>query len=149
MPTPTYTLIDSVTLGSSASSVTFSSIDQTYGDLVLSTQANTSVLLRVNGDSGANYSFVYMYGSSGGTGSAASTGGTLANIGTNGLAEINDYSATDKHKTIISRYNLSTFVEARATRWESTAAITSLLLYTGSSFNAGSTFFLYGIAKAL
>jgi hypothetical protein len=35
MPTPTYDLIESTALGSSASSITFSSIPSTYRDLVL------------------------------------------------------------------------------------------------------------------
>jgi hypothetical protein len=145
MATPTYTLIDSTVLGSSASSVTFSSIPADYRDLVLVVETDTAVWLRPNSDSGTNYSAVFMYGSGGGTGSGSGTGFTLANIGANGMAQIFDYSATDKHKTILSKYNLPTYVEARASRWADTSAITSLLLDCSSTFASGSTFYLYGI----
>ena len=66
MPTPTYTLIDSVTLGSSAASVTFSSIDQTYGDIVavyapISTSAAFG-LIKINNDTSSIYSSVEAIG---------------------------------------------------------------------------------------
>jgi hypothetical protein len=59
-----------------------------------------------------------------------------------------DYSATDKHKTILSRLNNT----ARATnalinRWPSTAAITSIRINgNGANFTTGSTFALYGVS---
>jgi hypothetical protein len=60
-----------------------------------------------------------------------------------------DYSATDKHKTGLHRYGIpSDSVLTTATRWASTSAVTSLLVFprTGS-FNIGSTFNLYGIVS--
>jgi hypothetical protein len=72
--TPTHVLLNQITLAASSSSVTFSSITQIYGDLVIvitgSTTANADLGLRFNGDSGANYSFVYM----GGNGSTTLSG---------------------------------------------------------------------------
>jgi hypothetical protein len=58
-----------------------------------------------------------------------------------------DYSATDKHKTVLVRSNAaSTGVEAIAQRWASTAAITSILVFPSTgSWAAGGTFSLYGI----
>jgi len=160
MPTPTYTLIDSVTLGSSASSVTFSSIDQSYGDLVLVMDllgdANISIYQRLNNNSTASaYSYVYMTG----TGSASSLSQSLSFflIGNGafvrstsrwlGIEQFLDYSATDKHKSVLGRYNnTSDGTDAMAGRWANTAAITQIESYTSNgNFVAGSTFHLYGI----
>jgi len=75
MPTPTYTPLATVTLGSTAASVTFSSIPATYRDLILiitaqRTGSPVNVGMRFNGDSGSNYSSVFMTG----TGSSAISG---------------------------------------------------------------------------
>jgi len=145
MATPTYTLIDSEVLASSASSVEFTSISQDFRDLVLVAEANTSVLLRLNSDSGANYSMVYMFGNGSVALSDASTGLTEVNLGTNSIAQIFDFSASDKHKIVLNRNSPSAFVEARAARWSDTSAVTSLLLTGSVSFTSGSSFYLYGI----
>lgn len=153
----TYDLLDSVTLSSSAASVTFSSIDQSYRDLVLVVEhlgsgGNASLNVTVNGDTGSNYSSVWMTG----TGSASSGSATLAYLvgitATETVAPLNilqimDYSATDKHKAVLTRSNTPTFVQARAQRWANTSAITSLLIQPSSNqYAAGSTFYLYGVA---
>jgi len=160
MPEPTYTALATVTLGSSASSVTFSSIPATYRDLVVVISPTTSVdgtevLMRVNGDTGSNYAFVYALGTGSTTFSAA---GTAASFGlllgrtsrvTNVLVNLMDYSATDKHKTILQRDNDSGWTTVmRAGRWANTAAINTIVVSTSSgTFNSGSTFNLYGIAS--
>ena len=161
MATPTYTLIDSVTLASSAASVTFSSIDQSYGDLVLvakfTTASGNYSYLRINGDTGFNYPGVYMRGngSAADSGTLNSTGIVDVPSGTSlgGLwtVQIFDYSATDKHKSALSRYDsAATSTNAVAHRWANTAAITSVTYVAGASnFLTGSTFHLYAIAKAL
>ena len=166
MATPTYTLIDSTTLGSSAASVTFSSISATgKGDLVLAIKAtgatgNTDIQLRFNGDSGTNYSSVYMAGN----GSSATSGTTATNRitvggqveysdGTNAqqaICQIADFSATDKHKSVLSRSNVAAGAgagtSAFAGRWANTAAITSISV-VNNTYGAGSTFFLYQIVS--
>lgn len=159
MATPTYDLIDSITLGSSASTVTFSSIPA-GGDLAIVVETtltgNASINFRLNNDSGSNYSFVLMRGD----GSAADSSDTSSTTqGTFGYsvgkslatAEIFDYSATDKHKSVLSRFNNSTYVFAHANRWADTSAVNRIdfILTGGESFAAGSTFYLYDIAKAL
>ena len=62
MPTNTYVALDKVTLGTAASTITFSSIPQTYTDLVMvfdGTAASATYSgIRFNGDTGNNYSFV-------------------------------------------------------------------------------------------
>ena len=169
MPTSTYIALANITLGSSASSVTFSSIPATYRDLIVVANASGTIndqgmRMRFNGDSGSNYSHVNMGGWSGG--STFSTSGTTTHVtfnatqigvNTNGIhvpviGQIMDYSATDKHKTLLVRANgknnTQDEVNANANRWANTAAITSILLLLSSgSFASGSSFALYGIAS--
>lgn len=157
-----------ITLGSSASSVTFSNIPNTYRDLVvvgvLSPSANyTQVALRVNSDSGSNYSNVAMVGKSwspteysfADTTTQASILFTGAYSGANlmFITQIMDYSATDKHKTMLTRsqymYSSETATVAVANRWANTNAITSVNIFAGPGytqpFATGSTFALYGV----
>jgi hypothetical protein len=162
MPTPTYTPLATVTLGSSASSVTFSSIPATYRDLVLvynflgSTSAFTNFI--VNSDSTANKSRVRMIGGPGTspfTDSSSTDGDFYTGVlnttqRTSGIVELMDYSATDKHKTFLLRWGEfqsgNQVVNAYAYRWPSTSAITSINCRTSSgNFAIGATFNLYGI----
>ena len=159
----TYDLLDSVTLSSSAASVTFSSIDQSYRDLVLvcgnlgaSTASNSYVFMRFNGSSATDYNRIVMDGNGSTTTSAswssADSFQVLYALSTsnesNSIYQIMDYSASDKHKSVLQRFNkASQFADAYAHRWASTSAITSLNLFLFSgTFNAGSTFYLYGVA---
>jgi hypothetical protein len=157
MPTPTYDLIASNVLGSSASSIEFASISGSYRDLVIIVTATNSSLaqlrVRPNGLT-TNLSSVTAEGN--GTTTASNT---YANIGEMGLfnnlsSEISvqtiqfmDY-ATDKHKTVLMRTNRAGGgVSMIAGRWASTSAITSIVLAPdGGTFNTGSSFYLYGIA---
>lgn len=149
----TFNLLDSVTLSSSASSVTFSSIDQSYRDLVLVINAigsSGNLQLRFNADSSLIYSYVQMYGtgssatSNSGSSQSQSTIGVSATNGTVTTAQLMDYSATDKHKTILVRAN-DIYTWAQAHRYASTSAITQIEVL-GSTYSAGSTFYLYGVA---
>jgi hypothetical protein len=164
MPTATYTPLATVTLASSAASVTFSSIPATYRDLILVIQSgavgnDSNVRLRFNGDTGSNYSYVRMYGTGSGSGSSDSTTSTgfqaarqtANNVGGFGMGVVNimDYSATDKHKTALVRSGLASEITmAHAARWANTAAVTSITLLgfeLGTNFLAGSRFDLYGV----
>lgn len=168
MPTNTYTPLANITLGSAQASVSFSSINQGYRDLILVMQIRTTRsatsdggFVRANSDSGANYARVGMYGNGSSTGSftGTETGFYLSvtgNNATSGVFDMNvlqimDYSATDKHKTALLREseNQITTVLAEAQRWANTAAITSLTIVpqVGPNLAAGSTFALYGIAS--
>ena len=161
----TYTLIDSVTLGSSAASVTFSGISATgKGDLVLACNGLSSggsgyLKMQINGDTGTNYYGVNMRGNGSTAYSRADTRSDflfgLGNVGWNttdkcqNLIQIQDYSATDKHKSILGRTdNASSGTCAEAMRWGSTAAITSLeISVNGWSIASGSTFHLYQLVS--
>lgn len=155
MATPTYTLIDSTVLSSSASSVTFSSITQDYRDLVLiieekSTAGGVTLSIRFNGDSGANYPWVWMQGDGSSASSTTGSGPFIGYTGFSGtpalhIAQIMDYSATDKHKTFLSRQNIAGGrVNALAGRWSNTSAISSVEI-AASTLASGSTFYLFGI----
>ncbi len=155
-----YIALANITLSSSASSVTFSNIPNTYRDLVLilslpSITANGYPWLRFNSDSGANYNRVTMQGDGSSTGSFAQTGNTelylpydFVRNNINGIVQIMDYSATDKHKTVLTRMNDAGLrTSATASRWASTSAITTILVDALSAdYPSGSTFALYGIA---
>jgi len=160
MPTPTYTPLATTTLVSTSTSITFSSIPATYRDLRLIISVPPSgaaprMLLRINGDSGTNYSGVRMYGTGSSTASnttsgnevyvldASNTGGAIVK------ADIMDYSATDKHKTLLIRMDDSAaIVFGIAARWANTAAITSLGVSASvNSYPVGTVISLYGIAS--
>jgi hypothetical protein len=160
MPTPTYTPLATVTLGSTATSVTFSSIPATYRDLILvvngksGTGTETFLALRPNNDSG-NARRVFMFSDGSSVSSGAFTDAlfiaTLPTSGSNNITSITnimDYSATDKHKTMLMRASTAVNISAQSLRWASTSAITSIVLaVTTQSIGAGTTLSLYGIAS--
>jgi len=158
MATPTYTPIASITLGSSASSVTFSSIPQDYRDLVLVIQGGTSsastVSLEIlpNGSS-SDGSLVNMIGN-GSSATSSTSSKIFADFDASdslAITQVMDYSATDKHKTFLIRSNCvnNPRVVATAGRWAQTTAITSLEISDtgGQTLDSGTTLSLYGIAK--
>lgn len=168
--TNTYIALSTITLATATSSVTFGSIPPTYRDLVLvanygATSANTSLSsLQFNSDTGANYNDVFMSGNndnttSSGSSSAQTSLRVLRNFfdasALNQQAQIQfmDYSATDKHKSILIRVGSTTVggggggVVATAGRWASTSAITTIRFFTGNTFLVGSTLSLYGIGS--
>ena len=162
MPTPTYIPLQTITLGSSASSVTFASIPQTHRDAVLVFNGGVSgdyeTTIRFNGDSGSNYNSVNMRGDGSNDSSGSNASATYITFGlrnitvpstsnTNVILNLMDYSATDKQKSLLQRVNdASKQTFAQAGRWASTTAISSIeLAVSGGTFNAGSTFSLYAI----
>jgi hypothetical protein len=164
MPTPTYTLIDSVTLTSSASSVTFSSISAAgKGDLVLVADCFTpsgtaNLRLNFNSDSGNNWEIVRLFSLSNSPDSdvfsAASQGiisrGSLATSKALFSIQAFDFASTDKHKTYLVRGGdpSQNVLSAIAGRWASTAAVTSMSFYsTSGTFATGSTFNLFQIVS--
>jgi hypothetical protein len=166
MPTPTYTPMANITLGSSAASVTFSSISQAYRDLVLvfsvvRTAGTTAAVVRLNGDSTSG---TYQNIRAGGDGTTASSDtfndinffsptpgfSSTGTVPSTSIWNFMDYSATDKHKTVLSRTNISNLGTAmHAGRWGNTSAITSITITTlgNPNWDAGSSFALYGIAS--
>jgi hypothetical protein len=152
-----------VTLGATASSVTFSSIPATYRDLIVLADgiitSNANIQMRFNSDTGSNYPNVLMRGQSSGIQSATYTPTsvqlTISSVATGNrftaTAQILEYSVTDKHKNVLNRSgytnDVSSFVaEATSVSWSNTTAINNIAITTStSSFAAGSTFSLYGV----
>ena len=161
----TYTPIASVTLSSTQDSVVFSGIPQTYIDLVLvvSTLTNNTsaddVYLRFNSDAGSNYSQTGLRGNGSAASSSrisnqaqifttltASAGNTTSPRTT--IIQIMNYSNSTTNKTCLIRENIAgSQAAANVGLWRSTAAITTVLVSTGTGFDfaSGSTFNLYGI----
>lgn len=148
-----------------AQEVNFTSISQAYRDLIcivtaLSSAGTGSINSnQINADAGSNYSIVYMRGSGAGVGSSGIATSTTYNSGidisatspANGIFQFMDYSATDKHKTVLIRSNQTSAdagftMGATAVRWASTAAITQFRIRANTTFAIGSTFTLYGVS---
>lgn len=157
----TYTPIASITLEAAAASVTFSSIPQTYTDLVIVSQmkltTNTrAVIMRFNNDSGSNYSLTRVYGN----GSTATSdrftiqdGIDSAFVSTSNWNimrhNIQNYSNSTTYKTTLGRWDDSAaYTVLQCGLWRNTNAITSMSLTVTDTFVAGSTFNLYGILGA-
>jgi hypothetical protein len=150
--------LNTTTLVSVSSSVTFNNIPQNYRDLILvvvgavtSTQGNNFLYFN-NDTTQSNYLRVRMLGN----GSSPSSE-LLSNAGVSdmtvgainqAIVQIMDYSTTDKQKTRLSRSDQpSSTVIAYASRWANTAAVTSLTFAggNGGDLASGSTLTLYGI----
>jgi hypothetical protein len=160
MPLPSTRIpISTQTLTATTSSVTFSSIPQTYTDLVLvvknsSGSGGVNNGLFVNGDSGANYSTTQLYG--GGSTPATLRGGgatsTYAGIaGANSISIVNfmNYSNTTTYKTWFSRGSgPGNYITADVSAWRNSSPITSITIANGGNWTSGTTLTLYGIKAA-
>jgi len=172
---PDYELISTTVLGSTSTSVTFSSLGtyaSTYKHLQIRYTARSIrsiawnyTLLVTNGDSSNNRWHALVGNGSNvisenGSGSGFITGyavgsNAASNIYSGTVIDILDYSSTSKTKTFRSlsgaRSNLTDPTNNKiglySGLWNSTAAITSIALNDtgGWGFTAGSRFSLYGI----
>lgn len=156
MPQATYIPLATHTLTGNDTEVIFSSIPNTYRDLILivdgTASPTTNIFIRFNGDNtNSNYSRVFMLG----TGSTTQSGSTALNDwgvlvssgrSTN-ILQFMDYSATDKHKTALIRSNNGGTLDviAYAGRWANTAAINQISV-VATTMLTGTTLNLYGIA---
>ncbi len=164
-PFGSYESIATVTVGSeSISTITFSSIPQTYTHLQVRTFQKTNsagdLNFKFNNNSGANYSRHYLYGQGSG---AAESGGSASEsqgyIGYNpsstyfqsAVIDILDYTNTNKNKTVRSLLgtdaNGSGYILLTSSGWFSTSAVTTLSFTQGlvNNFSQYSSFALYGI----
>lgn len=162
-----YFLIESQTLSSNATSVTFSSIPTTLNgknlkDLVLIISASLTAgtgqnQIRINSIT-SGYSSVSVEGRATTPQSAFATGnawwypninnGDLSTSPNTTIVNIFDFSLNSKHKLAISRGNTlgsGTSVAATGHRWANTAVISDLLIQASGTYASGSMFTLYGI----
>jgi hypothetical protein len=147
--------------------VTFSSIPQTYTDLVLVASLNQAtgspqnMLMRLNGDTTSIYSDTILSGTGSAAESVRNSNQTRFQMDryafppssgfSNNIIQIMNYSNTTTNKTIINRVNnAASGTDAIVHLWRNTAAISSLELFSGSGGNyaVGSTFTIYGISNA-
>lgn len=161
----TYDPIQSTTLTTAASDVTFSSIPSTFTDLIIvlraiQTTGATSGTMQFNGDTGNNYSNTFIEGNGSAASSNRNTDTPFSflfynnNAATDGLSvsisHIMNYSNTTTNKPNITRFgNSGTLVGAYVSTWRNTSAINSIRIVSGGqNFQSGSTFTLYGIKAA-
>jgi hypothetical protein len=168
----TYVLLSSTVLGSSQSSVTFSSIPQTYTDLLIeiSARGNRGVQadpleMTINGVA-SGYGYTTLDSESGsrtsGRGSADSRfyigdlvpqQFTTANSFSNIEVYIPNYTVTGASRPLyiegVLAHNstVNWKINATAGLSTSTAAVTSVT-FQGNGYNAGSSFHLYGIKNS-
>jgi hypothetical protein len=161
--------IDEVVLGSSAATITFSSIPATYTHLRIVAQARGTVAAttafvraRFNGDTGSNYSFLRATllhtdtlgtteGLSATSAEVAAIAGANASAGSTGIftLEIPNYrrATFQKHAYAGAGAHSSVLaVDSAIIRWHNTAAINQItFLLNSGSFAAGTVVTLYGI----
>jgi hypothetical protein len=149
---------------SATNTITFSSISSTYKSLQIrfignNTAANT-LNLRLNGDTGTNYTQHIFEGNGSIVGSSGNAAGAITGIYVIGLSSVTnnfsagiidiiDYASTTKNKTvrIVSGRDLngSGIINISSGLWLNTAAVTSITLYVPSNYATETTFALYGI----
>lgn len=159
MATATYKPIATTTLASNASSYTFSSIPQTYTDLVLVCNVTNTASGyfggKINADSGSNYSDTIVWGATNAesfryTGTSSSRFGysTTANSSKKTvIVNFMNYSNTATYKVMATEAGDTGAAGAAISLYRSTSAITSIEVFfsDGASIASGSTFTLYGI----
>ena len=169
----TYIAIGSVTVGSGgAATVSFTSIPQTYTDLLVfisgrtdrSANPNDQILMSVNNVT-TGYTWKWLFASNNGTGSQSATvryagqatgaSATTSTFGNNCIYITNYTSANYKSYSVDSVNESNTSLLAyneslEAGLWSNTAAITSLIFApeVGPNFVQYSTFTLYGIKNS-
>ena len=173
MMAATYELIASTTLGSAAANIEFTSIPATFTDLLVvaslrNTATNAGVAIRINSDTGANYSYRGLYGTGSSAGSFVAGSNTYAFavlLGTESTANVfgnthiyipNYAGSTNKSLFIEStaeNNGTTSYIGDTAALWSNTAAITALRLLsdpgaTAANLAANSSAYLYGITKA-
>ncbi len=164
----TYEPIATTTLGSAASSITFSSISGSYTDLrlvVIGAQATSSTAywaFQFNSDTATNYSQTSITGDGSNASSNRLTSQptgymmystTLTQTVSMGTLDIFSYAGST-NKTCLSTFsgdrNGSGAVERLVNLWRNTSAITSIKIFSDAvgNFATGTTATLYGILKA-
>ena len=169
----TYEPIASTTAAGGESTVTFDNIPGTYTDIRIAAAIKISnsggVTLRVNSDTGNNYSSTILYGTGSSVGSARTSSTSSIDIGTAGGTSYQTDIFTPYTWDLMSYANASVFKTVLVTMaqghgafggageisrsvglWRSTSAITSVTFtaVTSRTFSAGSTFSLYGVKAA-
>jgi pantothenate kinase len=162
----TYDPIATTTLGSAASSITFSSISSSYTDLKVVLQFAPSnddrAICTFNSDTGTNYSVTTLVGNGSTVSSAQNTSANYIQPSRNAgaaneeqlvIMDIFSYAGS-KNKTVLSdvaadRNGAGVTVKS-VNLWRSTSAINAInfTLVNGNNYKIGTTATLYGIKNA-
>jgi hypothetical protein len=164
-PANSYESIATVTASGSTSTLSFTSIPQTYAHLQIRGLTNDatgySLNMTFNSDTTANYSIHQLYGN----GSAVAAFGAanfsylfagVAGYSTSTLVaptlmDILDYTNTNKNKTVrfITGFNsngaTTGYIQMNSGAWRSNSAITRIDLSMTGNFSSTATYGLYGI----
>ena len=161
-----YESIQTVTLGTSASTISFTSIPSTYKHLQIrvsaryTTGTEAGIKIRFNSDTGSNYAYHELYGTgtgAGATGAATQTAmsdmvyiNSTASVFGAAVIDILDYSNTNKYKTVRSLngadVNGGGYVQLISGLWQNTAAVSNIEMYVSANAMAQySSFALYGV----
>jgi len=171
----TYKLIEAKTLTATAASVTFTTIPQTYTDLILKISARSTstagadiyanLKIQFNSDTGNNYNGILLFTNLGspGSGSYTSQPGNLFSYANGNVTTASTFSNmeiyipnyTGSNQKVYSvdgvvENNASNgFVEMAAERWTGTSAITTIdVVSLYGLHTANSNFYLYGIKNS-
>jgi hypothetical protein len=161
-----FTALGNIALTGTATSITFASISSAYRDLfmvitIAGAGSGGIPLIKANNDAGTNYNGTILRADGtniNGVNINAYNYGTqtslyVSNSGSNDTfwdVWMPDYATTDKHKNFMIRSNgAGSGVEMNLSKWNSTTAISSLVLYFGGgqSFGIGTTVALYGVTS--
>ena len=168
-----FDLLETTTLTSSASSVTFSGLDSYAADYkhlqiryTARSDRSSGVYsiagIRLNSDTGSNYSYHQLYGTGSSVGSTAAANQTTmrlgiipestdsANVFGSGIVDLLDFTNTSKNTTIKSfsgeESGSNSDISLWSGAWYNTAAVTTAqLIDLAGNFVAGSRFSLYGV----
>lgn len=168
-----YESISTLTVGAGgASSLTFSSIPQTYTHLQIRgmsrsarSAGNDPIYMRFNSDTGNNYAWHQLEGAGGGSAGQASNSSTNvawlwiaadsvspANVFGANITDILNYTNTNQYKTArnlggVDNNGSGGVFGFNSALWMSTSAITSITLtvLSGTNFQQNTQFALYGI----
>ena len=158
----TYEPIQTQTVGTAVASVTFTSIPQTYTDLVLVTSGTSTgaaqITLKINSAT-TNYSSVNLSSNGSSAFSGTFTGLTYIQLGyhdyfsgsqSNAITHIMNYTNTTTFKTVLNRTSNGVVgVGLSVGLYRSTSAITIIdALPLGSTWATGTVLTLYGIKAA-
>lgn len=160
-------LISTQLLSSTTSTVTFSGIPSTFKHLQVRITARqdtsytvSSLLMRLNSDSGSNYSWHRLQAGGGSVSSGAFTSQSQMGIGVSTdagstsnafggfIVDILDYANTNKNKTVRTLGGFavsSNVIELKSGAWYNTSAVNALSFTGDGSYVAGSRFSLYGV----
>jgi|688.fasta_scaffold797366_2 hypothetical protein len=168
-PFGSFESIATTTLSSATGTITFSSIPSTFEHLQVrmvtrgsdGSNGLSGNLMRVNGDTGSNYTWDSVYGLGGSLNAGTNlsqtsmiiigfvNGGNTANLFGVNIIDIHDYKNTNKYKTIRAVGGNGSSIAITSYQvgiWKNTNAITSLSFATDTAqFATNTQIALYGI----